>query len=111
MHWLAHVLGLDSASGGWYLGWSGFGSDITELAIVGALLAAWHRVNCHVKGCWRVGRQHVEGSTFVVCRRHHPLPAPTHAHILALHRRHRQRRSQASGETCERLYDHERDGL
>lgn len=35
---LAHIFGLDSASGAVYLFWSGAGSDLSELAVVGAVL-------------------------------------------------------------------------
>lgn len=35
---LAHVLGLDNAAGGWYLFWSGFGSDLTELILLAAAI-------------------------------------------------------------------------
>lgn len=38
MHSLIHLLGLDSASGAWYLFWSGLGSDLGELALVGAIM-------------------------------------------------------------------------
>lgn len=78
---LLHWLGLDSASGPAYLAWSGAASDIGELAIIGGILGAWHRVNCHAKGCWRIGRQHVEGTTYVTCRKHHPDGKPTAKHI------------------------------
>ena len=44
--------------------WSGFGSDIGELAIVGAL---YRHVNCHEKGCWRLGHN-VNGT--IVCHQH-----------------------------------------
>ena len=91
MHWLLHFFGLDSGSGPAYLWWSGVGSDVGELALVGAVIGGYHRVNCHVRKCWRIGRQHVEGSSFVVCRRHHPDSAPTHEHILRLHREHKER--------------------
>jgi hypothetical protein len=79
--WLAHVLGLDDASGGWYLWWSGIGSDISELALVGAVLAHVRRLNCHVHGCLRIGRHPVAGTGYVVCRRHHPDGAPTAAEV------------------------------
>ena len=69
---LLHWLGIDTASGPWYAFWSGFGSDLGELAVVGALLNVARRHNCHVHGCWRVGRHQVEGTPHVVCRRHHP---------------------------------------
>ncbi len=66
----AHLLGLDNGSGMWYLFWSGIGSDIGELTL---LVAAWsfiRKSNCHVHGCWRVGR-HATGDA-TVCRKHHP---------------------------------------
>lgn len=72
MTWLAHVLGIDDVSGRWYAWWSGAGSDLGELAIVGALFATVRRHTCHVRRCWRLGRHPVAGTTYVVCRRHHP---------------------------------------
>ena len=75
MTWLAHILGLDNASGAWYLAWSGFGSDLGEFAIVGALFAHYKRHTCHVDSprfCWRPGTHPVVGSPFRTCRRHHP---------------------------------------
>ena len=71
LRWLAHLLGLDNASGHWYLWWSGFASDISEFAIIGAV---WHGLNCHEDGCWRVGHRVTledNGSHVRRCRRHH----------------------------------------
>lgn len=79
--WLAHVLGLDDASGRWYAWWSGAGSDLGELALTGGVLAVVRRHTCHVHRCWRVGRHPVAGTGHVVCRRHHPDGAPTAADI------------------------------
>jgi hypothetical protein len=89
LHWLAVHTGTVNEPGPYYGFWSGFGSDIGEVALLGAIFAGWHRVNCHVRGCWRIGRQHVEGTTYVVCRKHHPDGKPTHHHILAMHRAHK----------------------
>ena len=75
-HWLAHFFGTDNGSGGHYLFWSGIGSDISEVMIFGAVLGTYHRHNCHTKGCWRIARQQVEGTTLLVCRKHHPDDAP-----------------------------------
>lgn len=80
---LAHILGLDNASGCWYLFWSGFGADISELAIVGAIVGLLRKHNCHARRCWRIGRFTVAGTAFVVCGRHHPDPVPTAADISA----------------------------
>lgn len=38
MNWLPHILGIDDVSGRWYAFWSGAGADLSELAIVGALI-------------------------------------------------------------------------
>ena len=62
MHLLLRVLGLDDLSGPWYGFWSGFGSDLGELAIVGAI---WNHLNCHENGCWRIARHRTP-----YCRRH-----------------------------------------
>jgi hypothetical protein len=106
-HWLLHFLGLDSASGPAYLAWSGFGGDLSELAIVAALLTVVRRHNCHAKRCWRIGRHKVPGTDFTCCAKHTPGGAPTHARILALHREHT---APGTGKAGERLYDQERDG-
>jgi hypothetical protein len=74
MTWLQHILGLDDASSVPYLAWSGFGAD---LPIIGALIALGRRHNCHVHGCWRIGRHPVAGTGHVVCRHHHPDGAPS----------------------------------
>jgi hypothetical protein len=69
MHWLAHVLGLDDAAGGWYLWWSGFASDLAEFAAGASIAGAYlHHHNCHVRGCWRPGHPDDDGE--VRCRRH-----------------------------------------
>jgi len=83
--WLAHVLGMDNLSGPYYGFWSGSGSDIGELAMVGGLVAIVRKHNCHVDKCWRVGRHPVAGTAYVVCRKHHPDGAPSHADVLAAH--------------------------
>lgn len=79
--WLGYWLGLTDPSGGPYLFWSGLGADLTEFAIIGGLINLARKHNCHVHGCIRVGRHPVEGTTHVVCRRHHP-DGPLRAHEL-----------------------------
>ena len=59
---LLHALGIDDTSGRWYAFWSGFGSDLGELAIVGVL---WHHLNCHWERCWRIARHRTH-----YCRKH-----------------------------------------
>lgn len=84
MGWLAHVLGLDDPGGAPYLFWSGCGADLTELAVIGALIGIVRRHNCHIHGCWRVGRHHVDGTPHIVCRHHHP-DGPLRPHHLLPH--------------------------
>ena len=87
MAWLMHVLGMDSGSGTAYLFWSGFGSDLGELTIVGALLAVYRKHSCHTRHCWRIGRYklNVKGVGYSLCRRHHPAhPGPPEAAARAV---------------------------
>jgi hypothetical protein len=67
--WLLHFLGLDSASGTAYLAWSGAVSDLGEIALIGAVLGAYRKHNCHQEHCWRIGRHVVDGTPW--CNRHH----------------------------------------
>jgi hypothetical protein len=63
MNWLYIHLGVNG-TGPYYGFWSGFGSDLGELAIAGALV---RMVNCHEKGCWRFGLFY---KGHVVCHKH-----------------------------------------
>lgn len=76
-HWFLTVTGSNNTSGTWYGFWSGFGSDIGELVIIGGLIQLVRHHNCHVKGCLRWGRHQVEGTPYKVCRVHHP-DMPSH---------------------------------
>ena len=89
MGWLYH--NFFSVSNGWYGFWSGFGSDLGELAII---LAIWKKLNCHVDGCKRIGLHHVAGGHYIVCRRHHPdvsNAGVTVEHVHAAHFKHKMR--------------------
>jgi len=86
MHWLSHFLGLDNLSGPFYGWWSGAGSDLGEVAIVGALLATVRRHNCQVRRCWRIGR-HITNGGHVVCAKHHPDGAPTAEDVAVAHQK------------------------
>lgn len=83
-HAFLHFLGVDDVSGRAYAFWSGCGSDLGELAVVGALLGLLRKHNCAVAGCWRLGR-YVTAAGHHVCARHHPDGAPTHAEVIAAH--------------------------
>jgi hypothetical protein len=71
-HAILDFFGVVDEGGKGYAFWSGIGSDIGEVAIIGAVIGMYHRHSCHVDGCWRIGRHPVEGTGFVTCRRHHP---------------------------------------
>ena len=53
-----------------------------EATLLGAVVVAIRHHNCHVKGCWRLGRHPHE--QYKLCARHHPhVPngGPTAEHI------------------------------
>jgi hypothetical protein len=84
MYWLLHFLGVDNVSGSAYAWWSGAGSDLGEIAIVGGLASMVRARNCEVRGCWRLGR-HATAAGHKVCRRHHPDDHLTVEHVTAAH--------------------------
>jgi hypothetical protein len=84
VHLILVALGIDDVSGPWYAFWSGFGSDLGELAIIGGLVGVYRRHNCEVHRCWRLGR-HVTAAGHRVCRPHHPDGHLTAAHIREQH--------------------------
>jgi len=97
-HWLAVHTGTIDVSGPYYGFWSGFGSDLAEFGILGAIGTGVYQVvkkyNCHEPGCWRVGTHPAAGGQFLLCYRHHPDyrgTRPTHDLIARLHREHVER--------------------
>jgi hypothetical protein len=69
LHWLAVHTGTVDEGGPYYGFWSGFGSDLGEVTLIGAVLGTYYKHNCHRRGCWRVGRHMVDGTPW--CNRHH----------------------------------------
>ena len=69
-HWFLHHLGLDSASGAWYLFWSGIFGDAT---IFGGVLILLRKHNCHVDGCKSILTSNDPAVHAPACRRHHSL--------------------------------------
>jgi len=97
-HWLGIHTGTLNESGPYYGFWSGFGSDIAEFGILGAIATAIYQLvkkyNCHEPGCWRVGTHSAAGGQFLLCYRHHPDfmgTKPTHDLIVRMHREHAAR--------------------
>jgi hypothetical protein len=94
-HWLQVHTGIINEPGPYYGFWSGFGSDIAEFGILGAIgTGVYHmvkRYNCHEPGCWRIGNHPAAGGQFNLCYRHHPDYQgrhPTRETIERLHREH-----------------------
>jgi hypothetical protein len=94
-HWLGVHTGTVNESGPYYGFWSGFGSDIAEFGVLGAIGTAIYQLvkkyNCHEPGCWRVGTHPAAGGQFLLCYHHHPDflgRRPTHDVIVRMHREH-----------------------
>jgi hypothetical protein len=94
-HWLGVHTGTVNESGPYYGFWSGFGSDLAEFGILGAIGTGIYQLvkkyNCHEPGCWRVGTHPAAGGQFLLCYRHHPDfhgLKPTHDLIVRLHSEH-----------------------
>jgi hypothetical protein len=62
-------IGVYNPNSRWYLFWGGFGSCLTEFAIVAVV---WRKVNCHARSCFRVGLHKVDGTPYITCKKHHP---------------------------------------
>jgi hypothetical protein len=94
-HWLAlHTGTLHGGPDVYYNFWSGFGSDFGEATLISAVgigvCTGARKVNCHAKGCWRIGHHALEGTPYILCRHHHPqVPSrgASHEHILEQHRK------------------------
>jgi hypothetical protein len=95
-HWLAlHTGTLHGGPDIYYNFWSGFGSDLGEATLISAVgigvYTGVRKVNCHTKGCWRIGHHPLDGTPYILCRHHHPdVPSQgaSHEHILEQHRKH-----------------------
>jgi hypothetical protein len=110
-HWLAVHTGTVNEPGPYYGFWSGFGSDLAEFGILGAIGTAIYQMvkkyNCHEPGCWRVGTHPAADGQFVLCYRHHPDFAgkkPTHDLIERMHRDHVARQA-AMHDKLQALHD------
>jgi hypothetical protein len=94
-HWLAVHTGTINEAGPYYAFWSGFGSDLSEVGLIGVVGTGVYQIirkyNCHQPGCWRVGNHAAAGGQFFLCYRHHPDlqgVKPTSELIARLHRDH-----------------------
>ena len=98
-HWFAlHTGTLHGGPDVYYNFWSGFGSDLGEATLISAVCVGVYtgvrKVNCHTRGCWRIGHHTLEGTPYILCKHHHPdVPnqGATHEHILAQHHEFKRR--------------------
>lgn len=72
-HWLAVHTGTVNESGPYYGFWSGFGSDLGEIALIGAVFATWKHHNCAVPRCARLAhhKYEIKETKQYTCRKHH----------------------------------------
>jgi hypothetical protein len=68
MIWLFQPL-----SGNGYQFWSGIGSDFSEIAIIGAVIATYKHHNCAVPRCPRIAHRkyEIKETKQYTCRHHH----------------------------------------
>lgn len=100
-HWFAlHTGTLHGGPDIYYNFWSGFGSDLGEATLISAVCIGVYtgvrKVNCHTKGCWRIGHHCLDGTPYILCRHHHPdVPnrGASHERILAQHHRYKLERA------------------
>src|ERR1700688_3544677 len=94
-HWFAlHTGILHGGPDLYYNFWSGFGSDLGEATLITAVgigvYTGVRKVNCHTKGCWRIGHHRLDGTPYILCKHHHPdvpTKGASHQHILEQHRK------------------------
>lgn len=83
LYWLWHPL-----SGPGYQFWSGIGSDVSEIAIIGGAIAVFRRWNCAAPGCLRHGRHPTADGQHCLCRKHHPDLPNKRLTLVEIHNRH-----------------------
>ena len=102
-HWFAlHTGTLHGGPDVYYNFWSGFGSDLGEATLISAVCIGVYtgvrKVNCHTKGCWRIGHHPLAGTPYILCKHHHP-EVPNHGatHELILNQHHKFKVEQEAG--------------
>lgn len=83
-YWVEIHTGAINEQNAYYGWWSGAGSDLGEIALIGGIFTLARSHNCHVKHCWRINKHPVEGTPYKVCRKHHPT-IPSNGKITAEH--------------------------
>ena len=88
--WIEVHTGTVNEPGPYYGFFSGFGSDIGELAILGGMIAFYRSHNCHEPRCWRFGQIMADGHTRS-CWKHHPDGKRRPGHVMRSHIRYLNR--------------------
>jgi hypothetical protein len=86
-------------------GYAFLSGPLADITLLGGGYALLRHHNCHAKGCWRIGRYRVDGTGYVVCRRHHPHPRPTAAQIRSEHAAHQRRLHEADAAAAAAAHD------
>jgi hypothetical protein len=73
-YWIEVHTGTVNESGPYYGFWSGFGSDIGEVVLIGGVVAVVRHHTCAHRPCRRLSR-HVTKDGHKLCRTHLKLPA------------------------------------
>ncbi len=93
--WLYHTLIFT-----WHdpFGYNFVSGPLPNITLLGAAYAIYRHHNCHARGCLRIARHPVEGTGYVVCRKHHPDAGkgPTAEDISDAHAAAMQARTQTS---------------
>jgi len=72
-HWFLYITGVTNLL--WYNWWSGI---VGDLALLGGFAMLYKKLNCHVRGCYRIGLHHVANGKYTTCIRHHPDMGKNH---------------------------------
>jgi hypothetical protein len=82
-HWFLNFTGTNIPTNGskWYNFWSGFGSDLGELVIIGAIIGWYKRNKC--VNCWRFSHHDVAKTHFRTCHKH--FTEADHSRLQKIH--------------------------
>jgi hypothetical protein len=86
-------------------GYNFISGPLADITLFGGAYAIIRRHNCHAKRCLRIGRHQVAGTTYVVCRHHHPDATPTAEQIQAAHSAHRRALDEARATGAAAVHD------
>jgi hypothetical protein len=86
-------------------GYNFISGPLADITLIGGAYAIVRRHNCHVQRCLRIGRHQVAGTTYVVCRKHHPDASPTAEQVQAAAAAHRNALEEARAAGAASVHD------